>query len=148
VIRYALSRRWLTWHLLWAVSVVVCLRLAIWQWEVAGAPHVPGAPVQSWRNYAYAVNWVIFAVVGAWFWWRFMRDQRAAELASSEVRDPSEPVEAEESGRASTPAAPQRQSVPPVSVRDPVTGGRVRFDPFADAAEPAEGGRDDPPTGR
>lgn len=152
MIRYVLSRRWLLWHVLWAAVVVVCLRLAIWQWDVASQPHPPGAPVQVWRNYAYAINWVIFAVVGVWFWWRFMRDELAAERAAQESADshPAEGGQAESAtgmqgraveGVADTATAATTQ---PVSVRDPVTGGRVRFDPFAGPAEPPEGGRGAP----
>lgn len=124
-----MSRRWLAWHLLWAVAVVVCLRLAIWQWDVAAMPHPPGAPVQVWRNYAYAVNWLIFAGVGAWFWWRFMRDQRATEMAQAEVQDTAAEVGDH------------------VAVTD-VVDGQLRFDPFAptsevpaEASQPAEAAR-------
>lgn len=149
MIRYALSRRWLTWHVLWVVIVLVCLRLAVWQWEVASAPHVPGAPVQAWRNYAYAVNWVIFAVVGAWFWWRFIRDQRAEELAAGQGTADQPGHSAEQSTSADPPPDPSAlATAPPASVRDPVTGGRVRFDPFADAVDQPEGARDDPAAGR
>lgn len=76
---YVLQRRWIGWHILWIVIVGVFLWLAVWQWRVAGTPHPAGAAIASWRNYAYAVNWVIFAGVGVWFWWRFMRDQRLVE---------------------------------------------------------------------
>lgn len=83
---YIWQRRWLPWHIVCAVVAVVFLRLAWWQWEVASRPHPVGAPVQVWRNYAYAVNWVIFTGVVVWFWWRFMRDQlRVDQMREAEA---------------------------------------------------------------
>lgn len=111
MIRYALQRRWIGWHLLWAAAFLVCLRLAMWQWDVAGRPHPAGAPVQEWRNYAYAVNWVIFAGVAVWFWWRFLRDQRNEERA--------------------TPESPPEVPPPPAA---------GVFDPFAERDVPRGGG--------
>jgi hypothetical protein len=59
--------------------------MAWWQWDVATAPTAPGVEVSVWRNYAYAVNWWIFAGVGVWFWWRLPRDQMRADQASEAV---------------------------------------------------------------
>ena len=59
------------------IVVAVLVWLGFWQWGVAGGPHPAGASIAVWRNYAYAVNWWIFAAVAVWFWWRFMRDQKS-----------------------------------------------------------------------
>ena len=115
MIRYALAPRWIAWHLLWAVAFLVCLRLALWQYHAAIAPHPAGANTQPWRNYAYAFNWAVFAGVAVWFWWRFMRDQRAAESAEPPVDDTSE-----------EPSAPL-----PRRSADDEPRRRTTFDPFA-----------------
>ncbi|MFI0432674.1 MAG: hypothetical protein ACH36H_05995 [Candidatus Nanopelagicales bacterium] len=104
---YVLQLRWVPWHVLWAVILAGCLGMAYWQWDVATSPHPAGAPVQTWRNYAYALNWVIFAGVAVWFWWRYMRDQRAAEArptpaAADAPADPARPEPAAQ------PPAPSR----------------------------------------
>lgn len=124
MIRYALAPRWIAWHLLWAVAFVVCLRLAVWQYQAAVAPHPPGVDTQAWRNYAYSFNWAVFAGVAVWFWWRFMRDQRAADLAAEHSADTPEPppVPAAPDPR-DEPAAPGASSVEPRR--------RTTFDPFA-----------------
>lgn len=156
MISYALSPRWILWHLLWVVVVIACLRLAWWQWDVAGRPHPAGASVQSWRNYAYALNWVIFAGVGAWFWWRFMRDQRAGELrAQAAAADPSRAdagvgfgdgadAAADADAAGSTAAAPRsvQARIDEVSA----TPLNTRFDPFAD--DPPQPGGGDAGAGR
>jgi hypothetical protein len=93
--------------------------LGIWQWRVAGAPHPAGVAVSSWRNYAYAFNWWVFTGVAIWFWWRFMRDQREADLkADAEWAADQAAVEAEaaqaESGaqaRAADQAAAEADTV-------------------------------------
>lgn len=112
MIRYILQRRWLAWHLLWLAAVALCVWLGIWQFRAATAPHPPGADTQVWRNYAYALNWVVFALVAVWFWWRFMRDQRASERGTEQPPAPS------------PPAAPAGQ----------------RFDPFAEPDPPSASG--------
>ena len=74
-----LAKRWIPWHVFCFAAAGVMIWLGLWQWNVAGAPHPAGAPISSWRNYAYAVNWWIFGGVALWFWWRFMRDQKVAD---------------------------------------------------------------------
>lgn len=58
--------------------------MGIWQWNVATAPRTPGGPANlNLRNLVYAFQWWIFAAFGVWFWFRFIRDQRDAELATA-----------------------------------------------------------------
>ena len=76
---YVLAMRWVPWHVVCYIVVAVLVWLGFWQWGVAGGPHPAGASIAVWRNYAYAVNWWIFAAVALWFWWRFMRDQKVVD---------------------------------------------------------------------
>jgi hypothetical protein len=136
VIRYILQRRWLPWHLLWWVAVAGCVWLGMWQLQAAMAPQPAGADTQVWRNYAYALNWLVFAVVALWFWWRFMRDQRAAELTAAEQA-------AEQASEPEKPSAPNAASAAGATValpetRPAVPSAQQRFDPFA-TAEPHQG---------
>lgn len=117
--------RWLGWHVLWILLTAMCLVLSYWQFRVAVAPHIPGAPVQTWRNYAYGANWLVFAGVAVWFWWRFMRDQFRIEDAAAADED---------AAVADGPSKGTRA----------VAGGPGTFDVFAGEDEPAAGGaRDD-----
>ncbi len=118
MIRYILQRRWLPWHLLWLVAVAGCIWLGVWQFEAAVAPRPAGADTQVWRNFAYSLNWLVFAGVALWFWWRFMRDQRATELAAAQDAEPEAP-------RPAVEAQPGRPS------------DGQRFDPFAEPEPPA-----------
>lgn len=53
-----------------------------WQWSVAFANvDANGDPSLDVRNLVYALQWWVFAAFGTWFWFRFLRDQRDAELA-------------------------------------------------------------------
>lgn len=131
MIRYLLQRRWLPWHFLWAVAVAGCVWLGLWQYQAAVAPQPLGADTQVWRNYAYALNWGVFAVVALWFWWRFIRDQRAAENAAAEQS--TQPVASSEPASANSASGDQ----PPLS--PDVRAQQQRFDPFA-SAEPHQGG--------
>lgn len=144
MIRYILQQRWLPWHLLWLVAVAGCVWLGMWQLQAAMAPQPEGADTQVWRNYAYALNWLVFAVVALWFWWRFMRDQRAVELAAA--GEASEQAAGEASEQGAEPekcSAPNSASTAGVTVALPETrpanpGAQQRFDPFA-SAEPHQG---------
>lgn len=44
-----------------------------------------GEPEVSIRNLVYAIQWWIFAAFAAWFWFRYLRDQRDAEM--TDLRD-------------------------------------------------------------
>ena len=80
--RYALSRRWIAWHLFCVAAVVVMVVAGICQWAVAfESVDANGQPSLNVRNLVYAVQWWVFAAFGIWFWFRFLRDQRDAELA-------------------------------------------------------------------
>ena len=79
MLSYLAQPRWIPWHLFCAAAFAGCLLAAWWQWQAATAPQPAGADIATWRNYAYALNWLIFAGVAIWFWWRFPRDQRRSE---------------------------------------------------------------------
>lgn len=82
MLRFALSGRWVPWHVLWLVIISLLVAAGIWQWSVAfDNVEIDGQPNTSMRNLVYAVQWWVFAVFALWFWWRFLRDQRDAELA-------------------------------------------------------------------
>ncbi|MGV1035995.1 MAG: hypothetical protein ACOYD0_03070 [Candidatus Nanopelagicales bacterium] len=82
MVRYALSPRWLAWHVFCVLLIAGLIGMGIWQWNVATAPRTPGGPANlNLRNLVYAFQWWIFAAFGVWFWFRFIRDQRDAEIA-------------------------------------------------------------------
>ncbi len=77
-----MSSRWVPWHAFWIAAAFFMLMAGTWQWDVTfsyiGAD---GTSEFNARNLVYAFQWWIFAAFGIWFWWRFLRDQRDAELA-------------------------------------------------------------------
>lgn len=88
-------RRWWWAHLLVIAAVLVQLRLGLWQW------HRAESPTGGLQNYAYAVQWPVFAVFTLVLWVRTMREeQRRAEglPTRAELRRPmpDDPIEIEE----------------------------------------------------
>ena len=53
-------------HVLVVVAVVSCALLGQWQWHRAEFTH-------SIQNYAYALQWPLFAVFFLFMWWRMLR---------------------------------------------------------------------------
>lgn len=92
VLRYLAQPRWIPWHIFCAVVFIGCLWAAVWQWSTATAPQPAGTDTAIWRNYAYALNWAVFAVVAVWFWWRVPRDQRREELGEAPKQKPEQRV--------------------------------------------------------
>lgn len=72
--------RWWPWHLLCACVVAALAFLGYWQMQVAFNPGEWHGEELSIRNFVYALQWWVFAVFALWFWYRYMRDQREAEL--------------------------------------------------------------------
>ncbi len=80
MLRYALARRWWAWHLLCLCLAAAFIAMGIWQLHVATAPISYGGSLNL-RNFVYALQWWAFTCFGIWFWFRFIRDQRDAEMA-------------------------------------------------------------------
>lgn len=78
MLRFALHGRWVPWHVMCIVLISLLIAAGVWQWNVA-FDDVEGI---NMRNLVYAIQWWIFAAFGCWFWWRFLRDQRDAELTA------------------------------------------------------------------
>lgn len=74
-------RKWWWAHLLVLVAVLVQLRLGLWQW------HRATSPTGGFQNYAYAVQWPIFALFTLVLWIKTLREEVR--------RDAGEPIERE-----------------------------------------------------
>lgn len=74
-----LSPKWLGWHALLLLSLVVLGWIGFWQWDKA---RLEG----DWQNYGYAVQWWLFAGFAVFLWVKLVLD----ELDPERVRDKSE----------------------------------------------------------
>ena len=95
MIRALQLRRWWWLHLLAIAASLVQLRLGLWQW------HRASSPTGGLQNYAYAVQWPLFAIFTGFLWIRTIieENKRAAGLpVAREQRRPmpDEPVVIEE----------------------------------------------------
>ncbi len=126
--RYALSRRWIPWHLFCAALVVIMVVAGIWQWSVAfDSVDANGEPSLNVRNLVYALQWWVFAAFGVWFWFRFLRDQRDAELADMvAAADVAVEQVADLSGAASTESAKASAAPELISLDDSAERRRAR----------------------
>lgn len=75
-------RRFLTWrwcvaHLLLVAAVLVMLRLGQWQWDRANSP------TGGLQNYAYALQWPLFAVFATVVYVKTMREESRRTGASA-----------------------------------------------------------------
>jgi hypothetical protein len=68
-----LSPKWWGLHLFVVVLVLAFLRLGEWQW------HRANSPSGGIQNYAYAVQWPLFAVFGIVLWWKTLKIEVAGE---------------------------------------------------------------------
>ena len=115
-----LTPKWWLLHAFVVLAVLVMLRLGLWQWHRATSPN------GGMQNYAYALQWPLFAVFGIVLW----------------VRTLLEEVRREPGARRDHPAARAEASAPdPVVVRQPgvrvgITTRRPEVD--EDDAEVAE----------
>jgi len=64
--RFVFTPRWMAGHALVVALVVTCLLLGRWQWHRSAETH-------SLQNYAYALQWPLFAMFFAVMWWRMLR---------------------------------------------------------------------------
>jgi hypothetical protein len=68
-----LSPKWWGLHLFVLVTVLVFLRLGLWQW------HRAQSPSGGIQNYAYAFQWPLFAGFGIVLWWKTLKIEVAGE---------------------------------------------------------------------
>jgi hypothetical protein len=81
--RFLVSPRWLIWHAFAVVAFWGMCWLGDWQLHRALAGNA-----LSW---AYTVEWPIFAVAGAIFWGRTVRDEFRLRARAPDAEDPPAP---------------------------------------------------------
>ena len=90
-----LTPRWLGWHALLLLSLVVLGRIGLWQWRVARAE-------DDWQNYGYAVQWWLFAGFAVFLWVKLVLDE--LDPARVEARSAPPPLPQEDLRPRATPA--------------------------------------------
>lgn len=75
--RKLLTLRWIGFHLLTIGCVGLFAVLGHWQWDVGGTRR------GTLRNYAYGLEWWIFAVILLVLWYRLLRQELTGEPAQS-----------------------------------------------------------------
>lgn len=89
VIRALRLRKWWWVHLLVLAAVAVQLRLGLWQW------HRATSPTGGFQNYAYAVQWPIFALFTIVLWVKTVREEARREAGQPVEREARRPMPAE-----------------------------------------------------
>ena len=87
MLRVFSTPRWLGLHVLLVASVLVLVRIGLWQWDKGGSDG------RAWQHYGYAVQWWLFAGFAVFLWVKLVLDEldpRRAEERTAE--DPSLPV--------------------------------------------------------
>lgn len=79
-----LSPRWIGWHVLLLVSLVVLGRIGLWQWDKARAQ-------EDWQNYGYAVQWWLFAGFAVFLWVKLLLDELYPERGAPQDDEPEVP---------------------------------------------------------
>ncbi|HWG94124.1 MAG TPA: hypothetical protein VNU66_07875 [Mycobacteriales bacterium] len=97
--RRFLVPRWLGLHVLLAVSLVVLVRVGVWQWDKAESGE------GSWQNYGYALQWWLFAGFAVFLYVKLVLD----ELDPSRLEQPEQP---------DLPPVVQRHAPPPADDED------------------------------
>ena len=93
-----LTLRWIGWHALLLVSLVVLGRIGLWQWDKARQQ-------DDWQNYGYAVQWWLFAGFAVFLWVKLVLDE--LDPARVQAREADEPALPQPDARptAAVPAA-------------------------------------------
>lgn len=84
--RRVLTPKWLAFHLLAVVLVLVMLRLGWWQW------HRAESTSGTLQNIGYAFEWPVFAGFVVFMWWKTIRDDQRRHRASQDAPSSSEPA--------------------------------------------------------
>jgi len=107
-----------------AAIVTFMVFAGIWQMEVAFSEiSADGTSGFNARNLVYAFQWWIFAAFGVWFWFRFLRDQRDAELNELEAAALAAPEQAHDM---SVPVGKESEEAELISLDDSTDRRRAR----------------------
>jgi hypothetical protein len=77
-VRKLFTIRWIGFHALTVGCVGLFVVLGHWQWDVGGTHR------GTLRNYAYGLEWWVFAVILLVLWWRLLRQELRGEPAGGE----------------------------------------------------------------
>ena len=80
--RRLLTPGWVLLHLFALAVVGGCLAAGKWQWD-------RGVELERFQNYAYGVEWCIFAAFGVFMWVKTIRDAFDPELQAEEEPVPA-----------------------------------------------------------
>ena len=81
-----LTPRWLGWHVLVVVAVLVLARIGLWQWDKGDGDG------RAWQHYGYAVQWWLFAGFAVFLWVKLVLDELdPARVEARRAEDPSLP---------------------------------------------------------
>ncbi len=101
VLKRFVTPRWLGWHALLVVAVLLLARIGTWQWDKGGSDG------RAWQHYGYAVQWFLFAVFAVFLWGKLVLDEV----------DPGR-VEVRRSAADAPPPVVQRAAPPPADDED------------------------------
>lgn len=77
-VRKLLTIRWIGFHVLTIGCVGLFIILGRWQWDVGGSHR------GNLRNYAYGVEWWVFAIILIVLWYRLLRQELGNERPTAE----------------------------------------------------------------
>ena len=80
-VRAFLTPKWLAWHALLLVSLVVLGWIGFWQWDKA-------RDQGDWQNYGYAVQWWLFAGFAVFLWVKLVLDELYPERVAARSDEP------------------------------------------------------------
>jgi hypothetical protein len=101
VLKRFVTPRWLGWHALVVLAVVVLARIGSWQWAKGGGDG------RAWQHYGYGLQWFLFAAFAVFLWGKLVLDEL----------DPGR-VEARQAQVDARPPVVQRTAPPPADDED------------------------------
>ena len=114
-VRQFLQPRWLVGHVLVAAALLVCLRLAWWQFD--RSEEADG----TLQNVGYAVLWPAFGVAFVYMWIRFLVLERRRDEADTAAEDDAVTRMLAEADEITAAAAPLPAATPEPAAALPAT---------------------------
>ncbi len=84
--RAFLTPRWLGYHALVVLAVLVLARIGLWQWDKGSSDG------RAWQHYGYALQWWLFAGFAVFLWIKLVLDELdPRRIAARTTQEPDLP---------------------------------------------------------